>query len=69
LSFRFVVIHDLISFLLWRSLTPRPEQSVLAVHRCTAAKPVKSYAEKFGKFSKQKATKAAKTRFGDPPEE
>jgi hypothetical protein len=43
--------------------------SFLAVHGCTAEKPVKSYAEKFGKFSKQKATKAAKTRFGDPPEE
>ena len=30
---------------------------------------MKSYAEKFGKFSKQKATKAAKTPFGNPPEE
>jgi hypothetical protein len=42
--------------------------SFLALHGCTAGKPMKSYAEKFGKFSKQKATKAAKTPFGDPPE-
>jgi len=37
---------------------------ILAVHRCTAGKLVKSYAENFGKFFKQKGTKAAKNPFG-----
>jgi hypothetical protein len=61
ISFPFLVLAVFDSSLL--------RNSFLAVHGCTAGKPVKSYAEKFGKFSKQKATKAAKTPFGDPPEE
>src|SRR5207253_11016496 len=36
--------------LFWPSLAPHPEKPFLAVHRCTAGNPVKSYAGNFGKL-------------------